>query len=179
MTLGIARTSMITKKAVLVGHWEKRAPFDPDVCVEEFAEILKAHRLTTVTGDRYSAEWVISRFRSHGIAYVNSEKTKSEIYLEFLALVNSGRVKIPSSKRLRAQLVGLERRTSRAGRDTVDHAVGAKDDVANAVCGALCLAAKPTRKFFVPQVLFFDPQKGKLLEDPFLELPHDKWHKLN
>jgi hypothetical protein len=36
-----------------------------------------------------------------------------------------------------AQFVGLERRTSRSGRDSVDHAPGAHDDVANAVAGAL------------------------------------------
>jgi hypothetical protein len=31
----------------------------------------------------------------------------------------------------------LERRTSRMGRDAVDHAPGAHDDIANAVAGAL------------------------------------------
>jgi hypothetical protein len=34
--------------------------------------------------------------------------------------------------RLVAQIVGLERRTARGGRDSIDHAPGAHDDVANA-----------------------------------------------
>jgi hypothetical protein len=42
--------------------------------------------------------------------------------------------------RLISQLVGLERRTARSGRDSIDHAPGAKDDVVNAVAG-LCAAA--------------------------------------
>jgi kumamolisin len=40
-----------------------------------------------------------------------------------------------------AQLVGLERRTSRGGRDSIDHPLGSHDDVANAAGGALVLAA--------------------------------------
>jgi hypothetical protein len=40
------------------------------------------------------------------------------------------------------QLTSLERRTSRAGKDSIDHAPGAHDDVANAVAGALVTAYK-------------------------------------
>jgi hypothetical protein len=62
---------------------------------------------------------------------------RSELYLAFLPLLNSGRVDLLDNARMVAQFVGLERRSSRAGRDTVDHAPGAHDDVANAVAGAL------------------------------------------
>jgi hypothetical protein len=40
-----------------------------------------------------------------------------------------------------AQFVGLERRASRPGRDTVDHAPGTHDDIANAVAGTLTAKA--------------------------------------
>jgi hypothetical protein len=43
------------------------------------------------------------------------------------------------------QLCGLERRTARGGRDSIDHAPGSHDDVANAVAGALILAAAKTQ----------------------------------
>jgi hypothetical protein len=43
---------------------------------------------------------------------------------------------------LHHQLVGLERKTSRAGKDSVDHAPGGHDDVANAAAGALVRAAR-------------------------------------
>jgi hypothetical protein len=63
-----------------------------------------------------------------------------------LPLINSGKVKLLGDKRLVSQLVGLERRTTRGGRDAIDHAKGGHDDVANAVAGALLSAvAKPPR----------------------------------
>jgi hypothetical protein len=59
-----------------------------------------------------------------------------------------------------SQFVQLERRTSRAGRDTVDHAPGGHDDVANAVAGALVMVGKPLRQ--APQAAFgtFDGPYG-------------------
>jgi hypothetical protein len=44
------------------------------------------------------------------------------------------------NKRLTTQLCGLERRTARGGKDSIDHAPGAHDDAANAVAGAIVLA---------------------------------------
>jgi hypothetical protein len=41
--------------------------------------------------------------------------------------------------RLVTQLCGLERRTARGGRDSIDHAPGGHDDLANAVAGAAAL----------------------------------------
>jgi hypothetical protein len=52
-----------------------------------------------------------------------------------LALLNSGRVVLPKHEKLVHQLVGLERRTSRGGRDSIDHAPGGHDDLANSVAG--------------------------------------------
>jgi hypothetical protein len=56
--------------------------------------------------------------------------------------MNAHRVELLEHKRLHAQLLSLERRTARGGRDTVDHAPRAHDDVANSVCGALLLAGE-------------------------------------
>jgi hypothetical protein len=41
--------------------------------------------------------------------------------------------------------MSLERRTSRGGRDSVDHAPGSHDDLANACAGALSLLSVDTR----------------------------------
>jgi hypothetical protein len=53
-----------------------------------------------------------------------------------LPLLNSGRVVLPRNDRVVAQLVGLERRTTRAGKDSIDHSPGAHDDLINSVAGA-------------------------------------------
>ena len=49
------------------------------------------------------------------------------------ALLNSGHIVLPQNDRLQGQIVGLERRTSAVGRDTISHPDRGHDDVANAV----------------------------------------------
>jgi hypothetical protein len=44
-----------------------------------------------------------------------------------------------------AQLVGLERRTARSGKDSIDHSPGGHDDIANAVAGAIINAPRTDR----------------------------------
>jgi len=120
---------------------EVKPPFSPETVVKEFADNLRRYRVTKVVGDRYAAEWPREQFRKHGVTYHPSERTKSEIYLELLAQINSRVVDLLDHPRLLAQLTRLERRTSRGGRDSIDHAPNAHDDVANAVAGAIVLAS--------------------------------------
>jgi hypothetical protein len=120
---------------------ERRPPFSPDDVVQEFADLLKGYGIMRVSGDRYGGDWPAERFRAHGVGYEPSEKPKSSIYLELLPLMNSGRVELLDHLRLASQLCGLERRTSRGGKDSIDHAPGGHDDIANAVAGALLLAS--------------------------------------
>jgi hypothetical protein len=106
------------------------------VC-EEFATLLKSYNISRVTGDAYAGEWPRERLASHGITYDVSTRNKSAIYTEFLPALNGQRVRLLDLPRLTGQLVSLERRTARGGRDSIDHAPGAHDDLANAVCGVL------------------------------------------
>jgi hypothetical protein len=135
MTLAIAHAE--ADVAVLDLVREIRPPFSPDEVVKEFTDLLKMYRLSDVTGDRYGGEWPRERFQVHGVRYLLAEQTRSELYLAMLPAVNSRRVSLLDLPRLESQLVNLERRTSRGGRDSVDHAPGGHDDLANAVAGAL------------------------------------------
>ena len=72
----------------------------------------------------------------HGIAYELAKQTKSELFRDLLPLLNSSR----RNERLQSQIVGLERRTSAVGRDTISHPDRGQDDVANAVAGAAALS---------------------------------------
>ncbi len=127
--------------AVLDVLREVRPPFSPEKTSEQFAEVLKAYRVRDVEGDRYAGEWPREQFRKHDVRYVPSEKSKSDIYRDTLPLLNSGRVELLDAPRLLSQFASLERRTARGGRDSIDHAPKAHDDVANAAAGALLLAA--------------------------------------
>ena len=86
--------------------------------------------------------WVAEAFRKAGINYQASEKSKSDIYVDLLPLLNSGAVALLENDRLALQLTQLERRTSRGGKDSIDHPRGGHDDVANSVGGSLVLAFK-------------------------------------
>ena len=141
MTLAIAHRQ--GERAVLDVVREVRPPFSPEATVQEFTEILHAYRITRVVGDRYAGTWPAEQFQKRGITYVPSERTKAEVYQAFAPLINSARrVELLDSPRLKKQLLGLERRTSRTGRDVVDHRSGQSDDLANSVAGAIVLAAQ-------------------------------------
>ena len=121
----------------------RRAPFNPDDVVSEFADVLASYGLRTVAGDRYGGTWPATAFGNAGITYTASERDKSTIYKEALPLIMRGRVELLDHTILMAELCSLERRVGRGGRDSVDHPAhgGAHDDVANAACGAVLLAA--------------------------------------
>jgi Phage Terminase len=133
------------ERAVLDLVRERKPPFSPEAVAQEFSETLKTYGIHEVAGDRYGGEWPRERFLAHGVSYKLSDKTKSEIYQSALPMLNSAKVELLDSKVLRQQLVGLERRTARGGRDSIDHRPGGRDDVANSVAGVLikCVAVVP------------------------------------
>jgi hypothetical protein len=114
---------------------ERKPPFSPEDVVSEFSTLLKSYSVSSISGDRYAGEWPRERFREHGISYEPAEQSKSVLYQSLLPLINSGRIDLLDHPRLINQLCGLERRTARGGRDSIDHAPGSHDDIANCVAG--------------------------------------------
>ncbi len=159
MTLAIAHPE--GDAVVLDAVRECRPPFSPDQVVEDFATLLKSYKVSEVMGDRYAGEWPRERFKVHGIQYVVSEKTKSDLYRDLLPMLNSGRASLLDHQRLRTQIVNLERRTARGGRDSIDHPRGAHDDVANAVAGALVTLSQRAQPIVVTreQATAFGPPR--------------------
>lgn len=135
MTMAIAHKEGDT--AILDVLRERKPPFSPEAVAQEFAELCRDYRITKIYGDRYAGEWPREQFRKHGVNYEVADKSKSELFLAFLPLVNSGAVDLLNDAKLVNQFSGLERRTSRGGRDSIDHRPGAHDDLANAAAGAL------------------------------------------
>jgi hypothetical protein len=139
MTLAIAHKEGNT--VILDMVRERRPPFSPEAVVEEFAKELKNYRITTCYRrslcGRVAAREVPSAWRE----LRTQDKSKSELYVALLPLVNSRAVDLLDDGGLVNQLVCLERRTARGGRDSVDHPRGAHDDLANAVAGVVWLAS--------------------------------------
>lgn len=131
-------------KSVLDLVREVRPPFSPEAVVQDYTVTLKLYGCCEVEGDHYGGEFPRELFRKQGITYSVSDQTKSDIYREVLPAINAAKVVLLDHKRLKAQLCGLERHVARTGQDTIDHAPGGHDDTANAVSGALVLAAQRT-----------------------------------
>jgi len=151
MTLAVAHSE--NGKAVLDCLREIRAPFSPASAVEELSAVLKSYHLTRVVGDRYAGQWPVEQFAANGIIYEHAEKTKIDLYREMLPLLMRGGCVLLDSPRLVAQLCGLERRTARGGRDSIDHKPGAHDDLANAASGACVMVAGDDRTAVVRRYL--------------------------
>lgn len=140
MTLAIAHQE--GDRVVLDAVREEHPGTSPDAVVRQFCGLLKAYGIKSVTGDRYAGEWPRERFRAAEITYTVSERSKSEIYRDFLPVLNSRNAVLLDIPQLRKQLLSLERRTTRGtGRDIIDHPTmkGAHDDLINAAAGAMLM----------------------------------------
>ena len=140
-TLGICHREG-SGKIVLDVLRERRPPFQPQGVVEEFSDVLRSFKISSIKSDKYAGEWVPEAFRVHEIEVKNADMTASEFYLNFLPLVSNGTVELLDSKRLLAQLTGLERRARSGGKDLVTHYAGGHDDLANAAAGAIVTAER-------------------------------------
>jgi hypothetical protein len=127
-------------RVVLDAAREIRPPFSPESATRELASFFLSYRIKTIRGDRYAGEWPREQFAKCGVHYEASAKPKSDLFAEMLPLINSRRALLLDDARMVSQLTGLERRTSRGGRDSIDHPPGGHDDLANAVAGVLGLA---------------------------------------
>lgn len=115
-------------------------PFSPDDVVQEYCNIVRSYGTSYVMGDRYGGEWPRERFDAYDIYYEVATRTKSDIYRDFLPLVNAGMVELLDHEKMLLQLINLERRVSVTGRDTINHPPGQHDDVINAAAGAIVYA---------------------------------------
>ena len=125
----------------------RSAPFnDPPAIAREFSDLARQYGCTVITGDAFAGEWVAGAFKDCGMRYETSKLPKSALYLKSLPHWNRNAVSIPNLPQLVRELRGLERRTHRSGRDTVDHGARGADDFANSLCGCMYLAFSAARK---------------------------------
>lgn len=108
------------------------APHDPVVVAGEIAVFMGLYGLKTAIADDYAAEFSRSVYREAGIELQSAHITRSEAYMHALPLFTTNRVEIPDHPGLRQELLALERRTGRSGKDSVDHPPHGHDDIANA-----------------------------------------------
>jgi hypothetical protein len=79
---------------------EVRPPFSPEAVVTEFVDLLKRYRVGTVVGDRYGGEFPREAFRKQGIQYELAPRSKSDLYKDLLAAINSRQVELPAVRKV-------------------------------------------------------------------------------
>ena len=102
MTMAVAHREGATIILDCIG--ERKAPFSPDNVVKEFTDTFKAYRVAKITGDRYAGEWPREAFRKQAISYEPAELNRSELYLAFLPVLNSGRLDLLDNQRMISQI---------------------------------------------------------------------------
>jgi hypothetical protein len=127
---------------------EKHPPFDPDMVVAEFADLLKQYGLRRTQIDGYAAEWVPSAFRRFNVAAYVAECSTSDHYRSLLPLVTTMALRWTQAPCLVNQLASLERRVAPSGRELISHPPGGHDDCAAAVAAmAAQIARRPGHSF--------------------------------
>lgn len=134
MTVAIAHRE--NDIAVLDAVREFKPPFSPELVTADFASLLSAYGISAITSDRFAGDWPVEAFRKHKIKVGPAGKAKSDIYRDFLPMLNSAKVDLLDDPKLIAQLVSLERKTGRL-KDVVDHPPSGHDDRINSAAGAL------------------------------------------
>lgn len=115
--------------------------FSTEVVVKEVADFLRTYGLTTVHADKWGGGLQDDLWQRYGIKRLDPPGNKSDIFLQLLPLVNSGKVSLLDDPALIREARGMERRTSPSGRDRVDHRRGGHDDRVNAAAIALVICA--------------------------------------
>jgi hypothetical protein len=139
--------------------------FSPEqVIATVVAPLFKAYRVNRAKADRWAGGFPIDRCAAYGIKLEPAERTKSEMYGDFLATVNSKRCELLDHTRLKSQLLSLERSVRSGGRDQIDHPRGGHDDVINSAVGAMLEAGgRPSMRVsaeFLAQLRSRGPYSG-------------------
>jgi hypothetical protein len=133
MTLSVAHRDQRTEHVVIDAIREWRPPFSPFQVCSEMATICKSYGINKIVGDHWGGMFVREPLGELGLQYWLSDRPKSAIYVDTLALLNSGRIELLDHARLISQLCGLIRHAVRSGRDSIDHPPNGHDDIPNAV----------------------------------------------
>lgn len=118
---------------------EVPAPCDPVKATATVCAVLKTYNIQDAWGDRYAVGFVSSELARHGLTLKHSNKSRSDLYREFLPDLRSRRVRLLDIEKV-AQFAALERRALPAGGERIDHPAygNTKDDVSNAITFGWC-----------------------------------------
>jgi hypothetical protein len=139
-TLAIAHMEYGKEVVTIDAIREAKPPFSPEATSKEVADLMLSYGISFCISDKFAGEWVVEQLGKFGIRVEQCAKAKSELYLDLLATLMSGRVELLDSPRAVNQIASLERRNRSGGRPSIDAPVGQHEDVANSIAGAVSIS---------------------------------------
>jgi hypothetical protein len=139
MTLAIATMEYGKETVTIVALREARPPFSPEAVSKEFADLMLKYNISFCISDKWGGEWIVEQMGKFGIRVEQSAKSKSELYLDMLAVISSGRVERLNHDRSINQIVSLERRNRSGGRASIDAPPNSLEDIANVIAGVISI----------------------------------------
>jgi hypothetical protein len=140
MSLAISFLEYGKETVTIAALREAKPPFSPEATSKEFAELMRSYNISFCIADKFAGEWVVEQMGKFGIRVEQCAKAKSELYLDLLATLMSGRVELLDDPRAVNQIASLERRNRSGGRASIDAPVGQHEDVANSIAGAVSIS---------------------------------------
>jgi len=139
-TVAIAHMKYNTECVVIDALREAKPPFSPEQTCKEFASLMHSYNVSFAISDKFAGEFVVEQMGKFGIRIEQCAKAKSELYLDLLATLSSGRVELLDNDRAVNQIVSLERKNRSGGRASIDSPPNAHDDIANAIAGVVSIS---------------------------------------
>src|SRR5712664_1942270 len=101
--------------------FEAIPPFSPRSVVAEIALLAHRYHITKVQGDAHAKGFIAELLHGHGLTFVPLERDRSALYLDALAIPNSGQASLLDHPKQRRQILALRRSLHSGGRVSVDH----------------------------------------------------------
>jgi hypothetical protein len=138
-TLAIAHMEYGKETVTIDVLREIKPPFSFEASCKEFSDAMRKYNISFVICDKFGGDIVVEQFGKFGIRCEQSAKTKSELYLDMLTVISSGRVELLDHDRSINQIVSLERRNRSGGRPSIDAPQGQHEDIANSIAGVISI----------------------------------------
>lgn len=139
-TLSICHWDPKKRKVVQDVLRVRKPPFKVKEVTKEYCGVLHKYRCGFVYGDHYAGEWPREEFAVYQISYEPSDATKTDIFRDFLPILNNHDIELLDNDVLFDELISLERRTTPTGKEVIEAPKGKYDDAANSTAGAGRLA---------------------------------------
>jgi hypothetical protein len=138
-TLAIAHMEYGKETVTIDCLREIRPPFSFEAGCKEFADLMLKYNISFCICDKFGGDIVVEQFGKYGIRIEQCAKVKSELYLDMLTVISSGRVELLDHERAINQIVSLERRNRSGGRPSIDSPQGQNEDIANSIAGVISI----------------------------------------